>query len=70
MDLVDEYSTVGKVSKEFWKAFNEEFKTGEEGEEKVDLLIKLGTMLDIGDISKEEIIEVVEGKRIVETKNE
>lgn len=33
MDLIDEYSTLGKVSKVFWAAFNEEFKTGDEKED-------------------------------------
>lgn len=32
MDLIDEYSTLGKVSKVFWDAFNEEFKIGDEEE--------------------------------------
>lgn len=59
IDIVDEYSTVGKVSKEFWTAFNEEFKTGAEGEEKAELLIKLKTMLDSEEVTKEEILEVI-----------
>jgi len=33
LDLVDEYSTLGKVTKVFWAAFNEEFKTGDKEDE-------------------------------------
>lgn len=32
MDLIDEHSTLGKVSKVFWASFNEEFKMGDEKE--------------------------------------
>lgn len=32
LELIDEYSTLGKVSKVFWAAFNEEFKLGDEEE--------------------------------------
>ena len=70
MDLIDEHSTLGKVSKVFWSAFNEEFKTGAEGEEKAELLTKLKAMLDSGEVNKEEIYEVVNGEGIEEGKNE
>ena len=70
MDLIDEHSTVGKVSKVFWAAFNEEFKTGSEGEEKVELLLKLEAMLESELITKEEILTVVNGEGEKEEKNE
>lgn len=70
MDLIDKHSSVGKVSKVFWSAFNEEFKTGAEGEEKAELLIKLKVMLDSGEVNKEEIYAVVNGEGIEEAKNE
>lgn len=61
IDLVDEYSTIGKVSKVFWAAFNEEFKTGSEEEEKTELLIKLKAMLEGELITEEEILTIVNG---------
>ncbi|HHV42728.1 MAG TPA: hypothetical protein GXX72_07815 [Clostridiaceae bacterium] len=70
MDLVDEYSTLGKVSKEFWAAFNEEFSTGDEEEEKLEVLVKLKTMLDGGMIEKDEVLAIIDGEVEIEVKNE
>lgn len=68
MNLVDEYSTMGKVSKVMWEAFNESLKTGDEEEEKLEILIKLKAMLDGGLIEKEEVYAVIDGG--VKVKNE
>lgn len=67
MDLIDEHSTIGQASKIMWEAFNESLKTGDEEEEKLEILIKLKAMLDGGIITKEEAIAVVNGE--MEVKN-
>lgn len=69
MDLIDEYSTVGKVSHVFWTAFNENFKTGHEEEEKAEVLVKLNTLVKTGEVTKEEIDEILNMKED-EVKNE
>ena len=70
IDLIAEHSTVGKVSGVFWKAFNEEFKTGTEEEQKAEILIKLQTGLESGMIAQEEILAVLNSGEVEEIKND
>lgn len=69
MDLIDEHSTIGDASKVMWEAFNESFRTGNEEEDKIELLIKLRAMIESGIVGKKEVYAVIDGE-VTEEKNE